>query len=231
MPVLHRTLASDAAKNAVVLDLGDLVAQGERLRAAARAEAERQIAQGRAERARLIATAADEGRAQGLAKGLEEGRSRGAAEAHSAALAEHRQRLDSLAALWTKALDTFEHDRTSLLDQARLDAVRLALELASAVVKRAIAADPSVVVDQAAAILATLARPSRLTLRVHPDDAAALAEAMPSLAQRFSHATHAEIATDPNLDRGSCIAVTPAGGLIDASVRAQLDALAAELLP
>lgn len=231
MPVLHQTLASDAAKCAVVLDLGDLAAQAQRLRAAARAEAERQIAQGRAERARLIAGAADEGRAQGLAQGLDEGRARGAAEAREAALAEHRQRLDALADRWSKALDAFERDRSSLLDQARLDAVRLAIELASAVVKRAITADPSIVADQAAAILATLARPSRLVLRVHPDDAPALAEALPALVQRFSHATHAEIAHDPSIDRGSCVAVAPAGGLIDASIRAQLDALAAELLP
>ncbi|MFN0131490.1 MAG: FliH/SctL family protein [Phycisphaerales bacterium] len=231
MPVLHRTQAHDAVKTAVVLDLGDLVAQGQRLRAAAKSEAGRIIAQGQSERARLIADASKEGHRQGVEKGLEEGRITGHAAGREAALVEHRKRLDELIGALTTALEAFERDRTALLDQARVDAIRLAIELASSIVRRVIAADPKVVVDQVAAILGTLSRPSRLTLRIHPDDLAAMSDAMSALKERFAHAAHAELLVDESLDRGSCVAETPAGGKIDASIKAQLDAVAAELLP
>ena len=36
---------------------------------------------------------------------------------------------------------------------------------------------------------------------------------------------------DPKLERGSCIARTPGGGVIDASIRTQLDRIAEVLLP
>lgn len=231
MPLISRSRIGDAIKSAIVLDLGDLMRQGERIKAAARAEADRLIAEGREERRRLIEGAAEEGRREGWARGIEEGRAAGAAEGRDAALAETRERLAALESAWTAALADFQSRREELLTAARADIVRLAATVAQIVTRRAVALDGSAAEAQLSAILSLLAAPTKLAIRVHPGDAAAFRAALPALAARFDSAGHAQLIEDASLAQGSCVATTPGGGEIDASIEAQLERIAEALLP
>ena len=231
MALIRQSSGATLARDAIVLDLGDLSRQGEQLRARARAEGDRIIAEARAERERLITGAAEEGRQAGLAQGLGEGRQQGAVQGKEAALAERRERLATLEASWSAALGVFDAERDQMLLQARQDVLRLAAVVAELVTKRAVALEPGRVADQLGAVLAVLARPTRLVVSVHPDDQELAREALPALCEKYSAATNVEIMPDPSLSRGSCVATTGTGGVVDASVRTQLERIVELLLP
>lgn len=229
-------------KEAVVLDLADLHRQGEAILAQARDRAAQIIAQGTAERERLIKDAAAVGRAQGHAEGLAAGRAEGLAAGRAEALSEQRELLVKLAGAWTDALERFLNERERLIAEGRREVVRLAVAIAERVTKRTIAANPDVVVDQLAAVIELVSRPSRLRIAVHPADRATVEAALPGLAQAASAARDVELLDDPSLMRGSCVAKLadadpgnaasgrPAGS-VNASIRTQLDRIVEALLP
>jgi flagellar biosynthesis/type III secretory pathway protein FliH len=229
--MIRRADQNTAAREAIPLDLGDLLRQGESIKRAASEQAEKMLAAARAERDRLIAGAAAEGRARGVAKGLEEGRAKGVAEGQAQAAAEHRGALEALEKSWSEALAAFEAQRDHLLTEAREDVLKLALRIAHRVTHRLVQAEEGIAADQLEAVLALIARPTRLVITVHPDDLARTADALPALLQRFSGTPHAQIAPDPGLTRGSCVARAEGGGCIDASIETQLDRIAAALVP
>jgi flagellar assembly protein FliH len=218
-------------RDAVVLDLGDLARQGEILRQHARKQADAILAEARAERARILAGASEQGRAEGYARGLEDGKTKGREEGQKAALAEWKEKLGAMQASWGGALDAFEAVKDDLIEDARCACVRLAMEIARRVTRRAVQADPAVVEGQLASVLAAMARPAALTIAVDPGALEVAKAAMPALLSRFSTARHAELTADASLPPGSCVARTAGGGGIDASIATQLDRIAAALLP
>ncbi len=239
MALIKHANLHELARDALVLDLGDIHRQGETMLAQARDRAARVIASAQAERARLISDAAALGRAEGQAKGVEEGRAVGQEQGRAAAMVEHKVLLAELAQAWTDALGAFLDQRQRLLADARRDVVRLAAVIAEKVVKRRIELDPSLVQDQLESVLALVLKPSRLTVSINPADRAVLQTALPAIAGRFESVAHAELVDDPSLPRGSCVAKvsdlsesgsTPSGRL-DASLRTQLDRIVEALLP
>jgi flagellar biosynthesis/type III secretory pathway protein FliH len=231
MALIRKSMAQTLAREAIVLDLGDLVRQADAIKAKARADAEAIVAEGRAERERLITGAAEEGRAQGLAKGLEEGRTQGQAEGRQAALAEFKERLGKLEVGWTAGLAAFDAERDRMLLEARQDIVRLAASVAELVAKRVVSLNPETVNEQVGAVLALLSKPTRLMLLVNPDDEATVRQALPALCQKYSAAAHVDLGTDASIARGGCVAKTAGGGVIDATITAQLERIAEALLP
>ncbi|MBX3406340.1 MAG: hypothetical protein KF869_06210 [Phycisphaeraceae bacterium] len=237
MALIKHANAAQIAREAIVLDLGDLTRQGQALIESARARADQILAEARIERDRLIAGAAEKGRAEGLAKGLDEGRAKGRDEGRAAALAEHRDDLARLAASWQGALDEFAAQRQMLLNHAHTDILKLAAMIAERVVKRAIELDAGVVADQVRAVLASVTRPTELLLRVHPEDLETAQAAMPELLSAFELVRGAEVIGDPSLSRGSCVASARSGaggiggGEVDASIGTQLDRIIEALLP
>lgn len=237
MALIKNANASQIARDAIVLDLGDLRRQGEQLTAQARARADQVVAEARAERERIIAGAAEKGHAAGLAQGLEEGRRMGAEQAHQAALMEHRAALGAVEGAWKRALEEFSAARDEFLRAAERDVVRLAVTIAERVIKRAVAHDPEAVVAQVREVLAVVVRPTELVLRVHPDDHGAVERALPGLVAVFPAIKHVELADDPALERGSCTArmrgddQSAGGGEIDASIRVQMDRIVEAILP
>lgn len=230
MALIRQSAAQSLVRDAVVLDLGDLVRQGEQIKAKARAEADQVLAAARAERDRLVAGAAEEGRKQGFARGVEDGRKQGEAAGRQAALAEYKAKLSKLEEGWVAGLAAFDGERERMLLEARQDVVRLAATVAELVTKRVVDLKPEGVVDQVAAVLAMLTKPSRLTVAVHPDDEGLVRDALPAVCQRFAAAAHVELAADTSIGRGGCIARTSGGGLIDATIAAQLERIAETLV-
>jgi flagellar biosynthesis/type III secretory pathway protein FliH len=258
MALIRHATAKTLARDAMVLDLGDLTRQAEQIRARARAESELILAQARAERERIVAGAAEEGRVEGMARGLEEGRLEGHAAGRDAAMAEYSQALGALNESWSLALAEFERKREEMLAGARQDVLHLALRIGEMVTKRAIEARPEVVVDQLAAVLDVVLRPTGLVVAAHPDDLPLLQAALPALGARIQGSSHIRLVGDPSLERGSCVAgvhrtgtgeeeaqgggegdgassVVPwsggRGSQIDASIATQLQRIVEALLP
>ncbi len=231
MPVIRHVEAGALAREAIVLDLGDLARQGEALRADAKRQAQQIITEARAERTRILEAVTEEARKAGYDAGYADGLTRGRADGAAAAMQEHRARLTELDAAWTRSLEAHEAARESLMAGALRDVLRLAAAIASKVVKRTVELDADVVSRQMAAALAMLGRPTRVTIAVHPDDEPAAREALPSLLSRLVNAKHAEVVLDASLSRGSCVVRGDRGGEIDASIDTQLDRLVEALLP
>lgn len=231
MALIRQANAARATRDAIVLDLGDLVRQGEAMKLRARAEAEQILADARDERARLIKGAAEEGRQEGLAQGLEEGRKSGHAEGQELAIAEFRDRLTRLEALWGQALQRFEQERDQMLLAARQDVLKLAVAMGEMVTKRSIEVSDGVVVDQLRAVLERVANPTRLLIRIHPSDRATVERVLPSVASRFGSAAQVEIKDDESLEAGSVLAAIDGRAEIDASIRTQLQRIVETLIP
>lgn len=230
MGMIRRADLESVARQATVMDLSDLKARGDAIVADAQRQADQILAQARAERDRLIASARDEGLRAGQADGLKKGLAEGQKKGHDQARAEVAQGLAGLTAAWQAALDAFEAEREAFLQAARVEVVQLAAEIASRVTRRAVELDAGAVLPQMEAVLAAVARPSRLTVRVHPDDLALAKAELPGLTARFEQCRHAELVADPALARGSCVGTTEDGGRVDAGIASQLDRIIAELL-
>jgi flagellar assembly protein FliH len=236
MAMIRQANASTMARDAVVLDLGDLTRQADQIRARARAEAELILGRARAQREQILAGAAEEGRQLGFAQGLEEGRSQGRDEGRAELIAELQPRLAALEHSWNTALGEFQQARHALVADARHEALELAVRMGQLVTKRILDISPGVVLDQVSAVLSLVIHPSRLRIAVHPDDLPLVQEALPSLCARFNGRAHVELVPDETLSPGSCIARTAGdgragGGEIDASIDTQLQRIVEVLLP
>jgi flagellar assembly protein FliH len=242
MALIKQANARDLARDAIVLDLGDLQRQAGEIVTNAKAQAATIAAQARADRDRIICGAEETGRAQGFAAGKQDGHQAGFAEGRAAAIAEMKERLGKLETAWAAALESFQASRDDMLRLSQRDVLRLALGVAERVTKRVVAADPQVVVSQLEAVLAVIVRPTELSVRIHPDDREVLAAALPQLTARFSQARHIELVDDPSVGVGSCVGSTRAvgpganggamcPGEIDASIHTQLTRIVEVLLP
>jgi len=232
MALVRQSEAAVMTRDAIVLDLGDLRRQGQRMIDAARAEAVRIEQEAQADRATIIAGADAVGHEQGFARGVAEGTAQGIEEGTRRALAAVAPEIERLAAGWAGALDGFVESRERFLAEGQQDVVRLAAMIASKVCKRQIELDPSVVATQMAEVLSLVLRPTRLQVACHPADRAMLERALPGLVSRTQHSVDVELTDDPGLARGSCVArLAGGGGRIDASIDTQLQRIVDALLP
>lgn len=230
MGVIKNVHADRLAKQAVVLDLGDLGRQADRILGDARDGAERITAAARAEAQKLIDSAADRGYQQGHERGLQEGREAGEREGQARAVQKFEPQLEQLINAWTAALERWETDRGEMLLAAREDVVRFAVAAARKVVMRVVKADSTVIEDQLAEALALLSRPTTIVVSVHPNDRTIVEAVLPRLVSRFQQCEHASVRDDETLTPGGCV-VTTAGGRVDAAIETQLDRIARELVP
>lgn len=227
--LIKNSNSKSMAREAVVLDLGDLTAQGEVIKREAVASAERTLKEARAERARILAGAEEEGRkkglAEGTARGLEEGRAAGRAEA----LAAEAAALKSLQQRWGSALDTFERERSAMLVEARASVLRLAASVARRVTKRAVDVDALVVTAQLEAALRMVLAPTKLVIEVDGTELEAAKRAVPGLMERLGGSENADVRGVDGLGKGSVVVKTDKGE-IDASIETQIGRAVAALL-
>ncbi|MBX3389959.1 MAG: hypothetical protein KF691_10955 [Phycisphaeraceae bacterium] len=230
MALIRQTEKSSPLADAIVYRLGDLVREGTALREQTSRQVATMLAEARAERERLIADGREEGLRLGREQGYREGFAKGEEAGRAQAISQTSSQLSTLLAGWNKALDEFERGRDTLLLEARTEVIRLAIEIARAVVKRDIEFRPELVVSQAESALQMIARPSRVRLCVHPQDRQLLEVALPGLLARCANATHIELEDNAAAERGSCTART-AGGEVDASISVQLDRIVQGIVP
>jgi flagellar assembly protein FliH len=228
MALIRGASATAAAKDGVVLNLGDLARQGEAIVASAKKRAEAIVREAEGERARLIAGASEEGRKQGLIEGEKQGRATGEKLGREAAQKERAAALAGIEKSWTEALGAWEKAREAVTGEAREAVVRLALEIARRLVKRRIDTDPAGAVVQLEAALAMISRPTELTVSVHPHDRAVIEAALPTLAKRFAGARGVELVEDEGVGRAGCVLRSRGalGGEIDATIASQAQRIA-----
>jgi flagellar biosynthesis/type III secretory pathway protein FliH len=232
MALVRSTAGSMVAREAVVLDLGDLQRHAQRIQDGAREEAARIVAEARAERERLLVGASDEGYKAGFERGLAEGRAEGTKTGHAQAFAERAALLKPLAEGFALAVHQFQADRDTMLAEAQRDVIRLAASLTQRVVKRAVELDPSLVQGQIAEVLALVMRATRVQLTINPADRPLVMECLPALAQRLVGARDVQLVDDVSVERGFCAArLMESGARVDASMRVQLERITQALLP
>jgi flagellar assembly protein FliH len=230
MTVIKRTQAETHFRSAIVLDLGDLRQQAEAIRAQAKRQAETILTKAADDAKQIIAGATKKGFEEGKRQGMEEGRAAGEQAARDELRAQMQPQFEALAAQWEEVLARFEQQRDDMIQRARQDVVRLALEIAQRIVRNAAYRTDDAVVDQVGKAVEQLIAPTSLTVRINPRDASVLSEAMPALARRFGMSGHAEIIEDEMVDVGGCI-VNCGRGAIDATIERQLERIVEALSP
>lgn len=230
MAVIRSAEAKTMARDAIVLDLGELSRQGDRILGQAKFQAQKIIEEAQNERARLIADAEQVGLERGEKKGYADGFAKGQQAGTEQAREQVAHELQRLAAAWGDALDAFETVRVALVREARLDALKLVVAVAEKVAKRAVEADVNSAAAQMEAALEMIARPTRLRIACSPADKQVLTDLMPALHARFTKITSAEVVEDASLSRGSVVVRTDKGE-IDARIETQIARVIDALLP
>lgn len=232
--MIRQSDREEIARDAIALHLGDLMARGKAMREEAHRRAQAIIDKAHAERQRILDGATAKGMEAGRAEGLSAGYKDGFEKGHTQAIEQAKRDMAALVSGWESALTEFLSARQELVDQAGTDVLQLVLEIAERVIKKSIDVDADVVVRQIDHVLALVARPSRLLLRIHPEDRTVAMEALPSVVAKFSMAKHAELVDDPTLQRGSVVVTdvgSDGGTVFDASVRGQLERIADAIVP
>ena len=230
MALIRNREAEQSAQDAIVLDLGDLRREADRLRRQAHEEAERIRADARAEAQRLTEGAEQRGYEAGYQKGHAEGLEAGRKEGHEAALKQAESSLNQLQQAWVDAAKQWDAERRDMLREARQSVLRLAIRMAEKIVRRVPAVEPGIVQDQVAAAIEHVARPCDVTVRIHPDDRDLVQHAIPQAADQLGQGEHVTLKEDNAIERGGCV-IDYGKGRIDATLGTQLDRLVEALLP
>ena len=230
MTVLKKNQAVPMIKEAIVLDLGDVARQAQKLRAAAEAKARGILEAAQDTAARLTREAHEEGYQKGYAEGLQKGLEDGRKTGHAEALEQSSQQLEKIQQSWLDAVNQWEPLRQAMEREARSAVLRFAVRFAEKIVHRTIEVDHAVIEEQVAATLSHVLRRTDVTIQICPEDRSILEQAMPQLRTRFTHLEHVHLVDDPNLGRGGCV-VGYGQGRIDASVEEQLRRLVQLIMP
>ncbi len=233
MPIVKKQEAQALLQGAIVFDLGDVRRQAQQIRAAAEQRAREIVAAAEQAAAKVEQDALaarveglEQGKAEGIRRGVEEGREIGRQEA----LQQAHEHFKQVERSWVEAVQTWEAQRERLEREAQHAVLDLALMLAEKVIKRAIQVDRNIVIEQLAAVLAHVLRPTDVIVRVCPDDRSTLEKAMPELLQRFTQVKSVQLVDDPAVIRGGCV-VGYGQGEIDATIDHQSERLVRLLLP
>lgn len=210
--------------------------QAQQILEQARATASRLLTEAEAELERRLdtelASVRDEAYAKGYESGLLDGRAEGAKQGRSEGAAAARAEFQTLSGPVAQALEELlkqlNAHRTELIHDAQNDLLRLALSIASRVVRRDLSADRAAVV-QAAALLSQLADRSRIEVRLNEADVEAMREALPELHHKFIELSEVELVPDNRLPRGA-MQLRGGAGFAEFNPDDALDALARAVL-
>jgi flagellar assembly protein FliH len=219
-----------ASKEPCSFSLGDFVAEGRQILAAARAEAQEIIAEARAAAARLGEDAHRKGREKGYQLGLEEGRAAGHKEALAHASADFQARQVQLASACEAAFREADRSKRELMQAVHRDMLSLAVAIAERVTKRIGLIERRAVTDNLLSVIDRVGSWSDLLVEVSPMDAQTLEQFAPELVAARSGLKHVEVRAKESIAPGGCI-VRTRGGRIDATLDTQLKRIAEELVP
>ena len=225
MGLIRHSEAGEIARDAIVLDLGDLQRQAALMRERAEAEVADMLANGRAERARILEGAEAAGYEAGFAEGKNAGAAKGREEGRAASLAEMKEEIDRVTAAWERALGEFEGAREGMLAEAREGVLGLVAELAGRVVRKVLEGDGEAAVRRLEGALELTFHPTRVRVAVSADDGELVREALPGVMAKLGMSAHGEVEEDSGLGRGDVVVRTDHGE-VDGRIEDELDRLA-----
>lgn len=126
-------------------------------------------------------------------------------------------------------VETFEKSQQAWFAQWESGVVKLATAIAARVIRREVRQEPKITLDWVAESLQMIASQRRMTVRLHPEDYAALRNEVETLATRLHGLAPTEIVADSNISRGGCRADTESG-TIDHQIESQLNRIEEEML-
>jgi flagellar assembly protein FliH len=182
-----------------------------------RSEADSIIKKAREEAARIRAQATEEGRKAAFQT------------ADVTLKAKIDQQLASLLPALKQAVTQILDARQSWQRHWEQHALRVAAAIASRVARRQIEKVPLITLDLVREALQLASGNERITLRLHPDDRAALGETADRLAGELGSLAAVRVVADPAISRGGCRVDTEFGS-IDQQLETQLARITEELL-
>lgn len=137
-------------------------------------------------------------------------------------LTEVRRELEPSAQALVEAATAVTAEQDARASALEREAVELALRIAAKVVAGALEARPEIVVDVVAGALRTFVDRERVTVAVHPDDAALVRESIDAVASAMGGIAHVDVQADRRVTRGGAVVRTDAGE-VDGTVEAKLE--------
>jgi flagellar assembly protein FliH len=227
MPLIK---ATNAAPSLSPFSLADIEKQAQAILVRAQQQADQLLAAAQTQAEGLKQQAHAEGLAAGQKEGLARGRDEGLKAGREQALAEHRSKLTQLVNALSAACRQIEQSRLELQQAASRDVIQLSVAIARRVTKLQGAQDPQVAVANVTEALKLVTHASDVRIAVHPQQRSAMEEALPAIKMHWPALEHVRIVEDAGLSPGSCRLYTQ-HGRIDADLDAQLDRVAADLVP
>ncbi len=222
--------SANSPATVAAFSMRDIEAHAAGIIARAKQQAEQLLVMAETEAAQLREAARAAGHAEGFSagqvKGMEEGRKTG----HSQALAESKAAMEKLVKSLTGMLGELESQRQQLKDRAAMDVIALAIAIGRKVAKKAGETDATIAPANVNAALSMVVHASDVRVALHPSQRKTLEKELPALRLAWPKLSHIELVDDPTVLPGGC-RVSTRGGQIDADLNAQLDRIAAELLP
>ena len=229
MALIKQSDHSVAAREAIVLNLGDLNREAVRMREQAIAERDRILAEARAERERILEGASEEGYEAGYRDGYAKGVDQGEREGNEKVVAEGRERIGAIEQQLSGLVDRAESECSRMLREAKEDVLLFACAFAERVAKREVELHPEVVQSQLDAALKLVLDASKLSILVHPDDRELCDQILPDLSRKRASDATIRFGDDPQLPRGS-IVIRTERGMIDASLDGQIERMVSALV-
>lgn len=222
--VIRRESVSAAA----MFSFADLERQARDILVRARAAADRLLAEAEVQARRVAQTRQAEGYQRGLSEGRQRGLEQIKQEARQAALQAAQAELTGLKNALAAGLAEYERQRHSLIAQAESGLIELAVAIARRACKVGVDGSAEPLRANIRALLEMVTHHGDIELHVNPAECELLADVIPGLAQHIAGCAHVTLTSDPAVARGGCVLQTSAG-VIDASVDAQLDRIAAAI--
>ncbi|MGD9906098.1 MAG: FliH/SctL family protein, partial [Vicinamibacterales bacterium] len=136
-------------------------------------------------------------------------------------------RADAMLRRLAQTIEELQGLRAELMHRTEHQLVELALAIARKVIHREASIDPDLLLAMARVALDRLTDATTASIRLHPDDLAAVVGRSRAALTAAGHAI--EIVADPAVRRGGCVVRSDVGS-VDVGVGAQLDELTRALL-
>ncbi len=229
MPVMKAQQAVRSMQSAIVMDLGDVERDAQRMVAQATQEADQILAKAKAKAVAEALQIREQAKTAGHAEGFQTGHAEGKKQGHDEALAQARQALEELTARWQKTLDEFHQNMAPHHADAKADLVRLALAIAERVTHQEGLRNRDVARATVAEALRMIGAARKVALHVNPEEVSVVETYLPELLAKLRTLESVEVCPDAAVTAGGCL-VRYGGGEVDARLEEQIQRISDELL-
>lgn len=212
-----------------VFNLNDIAAEADQIIADAQRRSDEMLAGVSEQIAAEREKSRQEGHQTGRRQGLEEGREVGHQQAFEQAREEFAQSCENTCRSLANILSEFDQSKQRILWQAEQGTVTLALAIAEKVIKKTVASDRAVVVENTKAVLELISHATNVVVRANPKDLQYLNDMAGEDKGPLARYHSVAVEPDETISPGGC-RVHTAQGSIDGTIETQIERIANELV-